>query len=407
MTPSNRDVRSYPESQFSQNNATRSLPSRPRLVTPCWPVLAQPSQKSGRSVNVVEVGVPMDSLQDPLNDQYHNDGIVALVPEPMAVKARPGGPTRDPDDQYVSTTISPRLIDVTAEETCPAVQMSAQDGAPQLAPAIQTAQAPSATTFELMSKLEALASDLAVKGCGSSDQCTGNVHEESKVSSGLQAVEPSIRVSPRPTGFESDQFASDRPSTSRRTVLALASFFMAAVIGLGVMFAWHSHGVWTMQQPNDVDVAAEQQGSAPAGQLSTSDAAPPQSVLVTQTATAPVAPATSPELMKQLEAMTQDLASVRRGVEELAAKQEHLAAAQQQLEQLAAKQEQLSAKQEQLAQNIAKLQALGQNARLKMSPPPQPRAVPIPPRAPPEPAAQLSSVPRSAPHPVPPLPVPP
>jgi hypothetical protein len=55
----------------------------------------------------------MDSLQDPLNDQCHNDGIVALVPEPMAVKARPGGPTRDPDDQYVSTTISPRLIDVS------------------------------------------------------------------------------------------------------------------------------------------------------------------------------------------------------------------------------------------------------------------------------------------------------
>ena len=103
--------------------------------------------------------------------------------------------------------------------------------------------------------------------------------------------------------------------------------------------------------------------------------------------------------------MTQDIASVRRGVEELAAKQEHLAAAQQQLEQLAAKQEQLAAKN--MAQNIAKLQALGQNAKVKMSPPPQPRAVPIPPRAPPEPAAQLSSVPRSTTHPVPPLPVPP
>ena len=335
----------------------------------------------------------MDSLKSSLNDQCHKDDIVALVPGPMAVKARPGGPPLDPDDQYVSTTISPQLIDVTAEETCPA-EMSAHDGAPQLAPAIPTEQVPSATTFELMNKLEALASDLAVKGRASSDQCTGNIHEESKLSSGLQAVEPSIRVSPRPTGFEIDQFASDRPSTSRRTVLTLASFFVAALIGLGVIFAWHSHGVWTMKQPNDVDVAAEQRGSTPAGQVSTSDAALPQSVPVTQTAT------TSPELMKQLEAMMQDLASVRRGVEELAVKQEHFAAAQQQLEQLAAKQEQM-------AQNIAKLQALGQNARLKMSPPPQPRAVPIPPRAPPEPAAQLSSVPRSAPHPVPPLPVPP
>jgi hypothetical protein len=337
-------------------------------------------------------------------DSCHKDDIVALVPGPMAVNARPDGPTRDPDDQYVSA-ISPQLIDVTAEETCPAVQMSAQDGAPQIASAVETAQAPSATTFELMSKLEALASDLSVRGHASSDQCIGNVHEGSKLSSGLQAMEPSIRVSPRPTGFESNQFASDRPSTSRRTVLALAS--LPALIGLGVMFAWHSHGVWTMKQPNDVDVAAEQRNFAPAGRMSTSNAALPQSVPVTQTTTAPVAPPTSPELVKQLEAMTQDLAFVRRGVEELAAKQEHLAAAQQQLEQLAAKQEQLAAKQEQLAQNIAKLQALGQNARLKMSPSPQPRAVPIPPRAPPEPAAQLSSVPHSAAHPVPPLPVPP
>jgi hypothetical protein len=347
----------------------------------------------------------MDSLQSPLNDQCHNDDIVALVPGPMAVKARPGGPTRDLDDQYVSTTISPQLIDVTAEETCPAVQMSAQDGAPQLPPAIQTPQAPSTTTFELMSKLEALASDLAVKERASTDQCIGNVHEGSKLSNGLQTVEPPIRMSPRLTGFESGQFASERPSTGRRTVLALAS--LAALIGLGVTFAWHSHDGWTTKQPNDVDVAAEQRSSAPAGQVSISDAALPQSVPVTQTATAPVAPATSSELAKQLEAMTQDLASVRRGVEELAVKQEHFAAAQQQLEQLTAKQEQLAAKQEQMAQNIAKLQALGQNARLKMSPPPQPRAVPIPPRAPPEPAAQLSSMPRSAPHPVPPLPVPP
>jgi hypothetical protein len=347
----------------------------------------------------------MDSSQSPLHDQRHKDDVVAVVPGPMAVKARPGGPTHDADEQCISTTISPQLIDVTAEETCPSVQMSAQERAPQLAPAIQTAQAPSAITFELMSKLEALASDLAVKGCASSDQCIGNVHEESKLSSGLQPVEPSIRVSPRPTGFESDQFASDRPSTSGRTALALVSFFVAALIALGVTFAWHSHGIWPMKQPNDVVVAVGQRGSVPAGQLSTSNPALPQSVSVTQTATAPAAPATSPELVKQLEAMTQDIASVRRGVEELAAKQEQLAAAQQQLEQLAAKQEQLAAKQDQMAQNIAKLQALGQNAKVKMAPPP--RAVPIPPRAPPEPAAQLSSVPRSTTHPVPPLTVPP
>jgi hypothetical protein len=349
----------------------------------------------------------MDSSQSPLHDQRHkDDDVVALVPRPMAVEARPGGPTHDADEQYNSATISPQLIDVTAEETCPALQMSAQEKVPQLAPAIQTAQAPSAVTFELMSKLEALASDLAVNGCASSDQCIVNVHEESKFSGGLQ-TEPSIRVSPRPIGFESDQFASDRPSTSGRTALALVSFFMAALIGLGVAFAWHPHGIWPMKQSNDVDVAVGQRGSVPAGQLSTSNPALPQSVSVTQTVAAPAAPATSPELVKQLEAMTQDIASVRRSIEELAAKQEHLAAAQQQLERLAAKQEQLAAKQDQMTQNIVKLQALGQNPKVKMSPPPQPRAVAIPPRAPPEPAAQLSSVPRSTTHPVPPLPVPP
>ena len=350
----------------------------------------------------------MDSSQSPLHDQRHKHDVVALVPGSMTVKARLGEPTRDANDQYISPTISPELIDVTAEETCPAAQMPAQDEMPQRAPAIQTAQGPSAITFELMSKLEALASDLAVKRHASSDQCIGNVPEGSKLSSGLPAVEPSIRVSPRPTGLESDQFASDRPSTNRRTVLALVSFFMAALIGLGVTFAWHSNGVWTMKQSNDVDAAVEQQGSVPAGQLSISGPALPLSVSVTQTPTAPAAPATTPELLKQLEAMTQDIASVRRGVEELAAK---LAAAQQQLEQLAPKQEQLAAKQDQMTQNIAKLQALGQNVRLRMSPPQshplQSRAAPVPPRVPSEPAAQLSSVPRSAVHPVPPLPVPP
>src|SRR5207344_2845778 len=119
-----------------------------------------------------------------------------------------------------SATISPQLIDVAAEESCPApaVQMSAQNEAPQLAPALATAQAPSATTFELMSKLEALASDLAVKERASSETRVGTVHEEPKLSGVPRAVEPSISVSPRPAGFESDQFANGRPSSKKRTV---------------------------------------------------------------------------------------------------------------------------------------------------------------------------------------------
>ncbi|MGB7687003.1 MAG: hypothetical protein WBL98_00890, partial [Pseudolabrys sp.] len=107
----------------------------------------------------------MDSLQSALKDQRQIGDTLALASGPTAVKAWPAEPTRDPDDGGVSATISPQLIDVAAEESCPApaVQLSAQDEAPRLAPALATAQAPSATTFELMSKLEALASDLAVK----------------------------------------------------------------------------------------------------------------------------------------------------------------------------------------------------------------------------------------------------
>jgi hypothetical protein len=339
----------------------------------------------------VEVGVPMDSSQNSPNDQRHKDDIVTLVPGPTAVNAPPATPTRDPDVQDVSTAILSELIDVTAEETCPAV--SAQDEASDT----QAAQKWSATTFELMSKLEAVASDLVIKEGALSDPRPGNVDERSNISDGLQAVAPSIRVTPRPAGFESDPFTSDRPSARRRTVFALASVFMAALIGFGVSFAWRSPNLSTVKQPNDVDAAAL--GSAPVAQAPKSVAAP-----VAQTATVPAAATVSPELVKQLEAITQDLASMRRDVEQLAAKQEYLAAARQQLEQLAAKQDQM-------AKNIAKLQVSEDNAKPRMaprqSPPPQSGAVPTPPRVPPEPATQLSSVPRPPVHPVPPLPVPP
>lgn len=355
----------------------------------------------------------MVSSQSPLNERYRRDDTVPLVPGPIGANARHGEPMNDPTD-------SSQHIDITAEETCPAptVQMLAEDDAQQRAPAIQTAQVPSATTFKLMSQLEALASDLAVRERDSSDQHVENGHEEydqpaenshdeSDFSAGLQATEPSICVTPRPSSF--DPFASDRPSIGRQIVFVLAGLFIAALIGVGGTFAWQSHGVWTMTSPNEVDGAAGQRSSAPSAQASAPDAALPQSGPVTQTASAPSAPATPPELAKQLDAMVQDLALVRRGVEQLTAKQEQLAAAQQQLEQLVAKQQQIAAKQEQMAQNIAKLQTREQTIRQKTAAPAQLRAAPILPRMPPEPATQLSSspVPRSEPHPLPPLPIPP
>jgi hypothetical protein len=344
----------------------------------------------------------MVSSQSPLNEQYHRDDIVPLVPGPIGANARHGEPMNDPAD-------SSQHIDITAEETCPAptVQMLRQDDAQQRAPDIQTAQVPSATTFKLMTQLEALASDLAVRERDSSDQYVENGHEDSDFSAGPQATEPSICVTPRPSSF--DPFASDRPSIGRQIVFVLAGLFIAALIGVGGTYAWQFHGVWTMASPNEVDVAAGQRSSAPSPQASAPGAALPQSGPVTQAASVPSAPATPPELAKQLDAMVQDLALVRRGVEQLTAKQEQLAAAQQQLEQLVAKQQQLAAKQDQMAQNIAKLQTREQTTRQKTAAPPQLRAAPILPRTPPEPATQLSStpVPRSEPHPLPPLPIPP
>jgi hypothetical protein len=46
--------------------------------------------------------------------------------------------------------------------------------------------------------------------------------EGSDFSAGLRAVEPSIRVFPRPSGFKNDQFASVRSSIGGRTLRALA-----------------------------------------------------------------------------------------------------------------------------------------------------------------------------------------
>src|SRR5262249_20923248 len=208
----------------------------------------------------------------------------------------------------------------------------------------------------------------------------------------LPAPEPSIRVSPPPSGFEDNQFAADRRSAGRRKVLRLASFATAALIGVGATIAWQSYGVSTAKPSGDAGVAAEQPASA--AQVAASNSAP-----------APVAP----ELAKQLDTMAQDIALVRRNVEQLTAKQEQLAATQQQLEQLAAKQAQLAAKQEQLAQNIAKLQTHEPNVKQRVSASPPPRPAPVPPRVtyePPPAPVPAAPAPRSEPHPLPPLPVP-
>src|SRR5262245_59273082 len=186
-----------------------------------------------------------------------------------------------------------------------------------------------------------------------------------------------------------DWLASHRPSFDRRTFPTLAGFFIAALIGVAAAFVWQSQRVSTANSPNEVAVAEKHSGVTLVGQLSLQDA-PPQIASATQTAPVSTAPATSSELMQQLEALARDLVILQRRVEELAGKQEHLAAAQQQL----------AAKQEQMNQTIAKPQAVKRNTKNKMSSPPRSNA-------PPGAAAQALSVPRPEPNPRPPLSVPP
>jgi hypothetical protein len=270
-----------------------------------------------------------------------------------------------PSDQRRISTTQPAIGVDPAEQSAPS-----PDAAPQPAPVIPTTLVPSTKTFELMRQLEALAHEVAVVSRGdSSDQCI-KVKEGSNFPAGPQLVEPSICVSPhdhlassrrtiltlgsffmaardrlasyRPSFgrrtsaalanfyiVARDRLASYRPSSGRQTNLTLAkfliaardwlasyklsfdrrtfptlaSFFIAALIGVAVALVWQSQRVSTAKSPNDVAVAEEQSGFTPVGQLSLQDA-PPH------------APATSSELVQQLEGMARDLVVLRRRVED-------------------------------------------------------------------------------------------
>jgi hypothetical protein len=156
----------------------------------------------------------------------------------------------------------------------------------------------------------------------------------------------------RASGFKSDQFRSDKPSTSRRLTRSLARFVFAVLIGVGGTLAWQ-HG----------DEAAEfvRTWVPSLGWL-----------LPVSTTKAPAPAVTSTELQQQLKPMAIDLALVRRSTE-----------------QLASNQDQLARKQEQMTQAIATLQAAEQDISQKILAlaPPVPKAVHVSPK-PPQPPAQ-------------------
>src|SRR5712664_65389 len=182
-----------------------------------------------------------------------------------------------------------------------------------------------------------------------------DLHARSDQRVGTRPMKPSIR-SPRPSGLNDDQVASDRPSIGRRIFRTLTRFIIAVLIGIGATLAWQSHGD-----------AARERVVARAPSLGW--------LLSVSTTKSPAVAATAPDPVQQLEPLASNLDVVRRSVEQLAAKQE------------------------QMAQNIATLQALEEDIRQKVSsPPPSPsqQAASIPQYKPPQPRVP-SSVPRPPP----------
>ena len=146
---------------------------------------------------------------------------------------------------------------------------------------------------------------------------------------------------PRSSGFKNTQFASDRPSITRRIIRALARFSVVLLIGVVATLAWQSYG----------------------GEMVRAWA-PSLGWLL------PASP--SAELQAQLKPVALDLAIMRRSVE-----------------QLASNQDQLARKQDQMAQAFATLQAGVRdiNQNILALAPPAPKAVHVSPK-PAQPPAQ-------------------
>jgi hypothetical protein len=146
-------------------------------------------------------------------------------------------------------------------------------------------------------------------------------------------------------------FASDGPSTARRITRAFARYFFAVLVGVAAALGWRYYGDDAMEMVRARD--------------------PWLGWMLPVSTTKPPAPVTSAEVQQQLKPMAFDMALVRRGVE-----------------QFAANLDQLARKEEQMAQAIAALQAAEQDISQKISAPPPPKAVHVPPPKPPQTATQ-------------------
>jgi hypothetical protein len=156
-------------------------------------------------------------------------------------------------------------------------------------------------------------------------------------------------TSRRASDFKRTQFASERPSNSRRLTRSLAHLSLAVLIGVAATLAWQSYGSEAVRT-----WAPSLSPSLPASTMES-----------------PAPAVTSAELQAQLKSAALDLTIVKLSVEQLAGNQDLLAR-----------------KQEQIAQNIATLQAAEQELAQKISSPPTSGAAHVPPPKPLQPAAR-------------------
>ncbi len=279
---------------------------------------------------------PRDPSQSAPDNQHHEGDVVPLGPKdwPTAELSKvPINSSQSPppnDQSHEGDVVPPVPKKVGVVPFMPKAPMDSSPSPPRNDQRHEAYVVPIVPKDRKEARSSGAAHDPIV-GRDASDQCIRMARERSDFSAGVRAVEPTIRVFPRPSDFKNDQFANDRSPIGRKRFRAVARLSIAALIGVGGLSAWQSHGDEAMETIGTWVVSLGSLSSVSTTKL------PP--------VPAPAAVATSPELAQQLEAMPRDLAVMRRNVE------------------------QLTEKHEQMARNIATLKAAGQHIKKNTSSP--------------------------------------
>ncbi len=285
---------------------------------------------------------PMESSQSPPPNSRHEGNSIPLVPKVSPTAEQEASPRHSSqNDRHEGVPVAPN--DVRADElggdVVPIVPEDWSTAKLGKLPMDSSRSPPNrqrieADVFPFVPKARPKAEDDLSSGGPVPDHDAGRHASEQSVRTAregsnfaeLRTSEPSIHVFPRPSNnFTNGQFASNKASNGRRTFRALARVSLAALIGVGGLSIWRSHGdearetikVWVPTWFSSIPTA--------------------------KSPSVPTPTATSPELTQQLEAIPRDLTAMQRSVE------------------------QLTEQQKQTARNIATLQAAEQNIKKKTS----------------------------------------